>query len=337
MSVFDKLSKDEDFLQLFRATASKTRSAREEAGSYFASSLELPLRKTVLSTDVVNKYGIYEVVETFGRDFKYPLDLIAPGQEDEYVAYSIPNHGYIPQRRVEASDIMIPQFKIGNSIDCLLEHAEEGNPWFVRRMMEVYEAGFTTKVNADAWAVILAVGLDRNVVVYDADASAGQFTRRLISLANTTMARNGGGNGGMGAGRLTDIFISLEGMEDIRNWKLDQVPDDVRSQIYYAKDGDNAISMIHDVRIHPMYELGENQKFQNYYTNVLGGSIQGSDVELAVGLDLSQSDSFIMPVKDMPQTFDDPTLHREQKMGVYGWMNAGYGALDGRRVILLSY
>lgn len=337
MSIYSKaLSKDENFIKLLRATASESPDVRAEAGQYYAQALNLPLRKVVLSVDVVNRYGIFEVIETFGRDFKYPLDLIAPGEENEHVAYSIPNHGYIPQRRVEASDIMIPQFRIGNSIDCLLEHAEEGNPWFVNRMLEVYEAGFTDKINTDAWALILAAGLDRNLVVFDADAAAGQFTKRVVSLAQLAMKRGGGGNGGTGTGRLTDIFMSLEAMEDIRNWKIDEVPDSVREQIYYAKEGSNTISMIYDVRLHDMFEFGENSRFQNYYFNQLGGQIHPSDVELAVGLDLANNNSFVMPVKDMPQTFDDPILHREQKMGVYGWMKCGYGALDGRRIVLIS-
>lgn len=38
------------------------------------------------------------------------------------------------------------------------------------------------KINDDAWHTLLAAGLDRNVVVYDSAATAGQFTKRLVSL-----------------------------------------------------------------------------------------------------------------------------------------------------------
>ena len=41
---------------------------------------------------------------------------------------------------------------------------------------------------------LLAAGVDRNIVVFDSDADAGQFTKRLVSLMKTVMRRNGGGN-----------------------------------------------------------------------------------------------------------------------------------------------
>jgi len=65
--------------------------------------------------------------------------------------------------------------------------------------------------------------------------------------------------------------------------------------------------------------------------------VQGSDVELVVGLDQSKSDSFVMPVKAQLQVFEDPTLHRQQRAGYYGWAELGFGVLDNRRVVLGSF
>jgi hypothetical protein len=41
-----------------------------------------------------------------------------------------------------------------------------------------------------------------------------------------------------------------------------------------------------------------------------------------------------MPVREEMQMFDDPTLHRSAKAGVYGWMEIGFAALDTRRAVL---
>jgi len=69
----------------------------------------------------------------------------------------------------------------------------------------------------------LAAGVDRNILVYDADAAAGQFTKRLISLLKVVMRRNAGGNSAsIKRGTLTDLYLSPEGLEDIRNWGVDQ-------------------------------------------------------------------------------------------------------------------
>ena len=51
-------------------------------------------------------------------------------------------------------------------------------------------------MNDDGWHTLLVAGVDRNVLVYDADAADGQFTKRLISLMKTVMRRNAGGNTG---------------------------------------------------------------------------------------------------------------------------------------------
>ena len=82
--------------------------------------------------------------------------------------------------------------------------------------MEVLEASFVKKMNDDGWHTILAAGVDRNIVVFDSDAAAGQFTKRLVNLMKTVMRRNGGGNSSSNnRGQLTDLYVSPEAMEDL--------------------------------------------------------------------------------------------------------------------------
>ena len=56
-----------------------------------------------------------------------------------------------------------------------------------------------------------------------------------------------------------------------------------------------------------------------------------------MGLDLGSRDSFIMPVKQEVQIFEDDSLHRHQKAGLYGWAEIGFAVLDNRRVLLGSF
>lgn len=324
--------------ELLKLTKSGNAEVRVNAGNLFAKAIELPLRQAVFSGSTIN--GIYkpESLPSSQFEFRMPISIVAPGTEGEYRAYSIPGEGYIPHCRVEGDMVVIPTFKFANSIDWLLDHAEVGGTTFVDKAMEAYESGYVLKMNDDGWAVILYAGLDRNLVVYDADAAQGQFTKRLVTIAKTKVMRNGGGNyNSLNKARLTDIFISVEGMEDIRNWNVDQLDEVTRREVYKASDDSDVISKIFDVRLHPMTELGENADYQTYYLNELGGELPSGDVELAVGLDLSRDDSFIMPVRKNIETFYSEGLHREQKEGYYGWGNIGFGAMDGRRVILLSF
>lgn len=91
------------------------------------------------------------------------------------------------------------------------------------------------------------------------------------------------------------------------------------------------------MNLHDLDELGEGQEYQDFFTNELSGSVQTADLELVVGIDQSARDSFVMPVKEQLQVFEDPTLHRQQRAGYYGFAELGFGVLDNRRVILGSF
>lgn len=311
-------------------------SARKEesvaANAEFAKALELPLRQGVLNGNILD--GIFEPIQLAqSATPEFPLDLLAPGTEKDFVAYTIPNHGYVPEKHVESDYVMVPTYDVGASIDYLLKYARDARWDVVGRAMEVLEGSFVKKMNDDGWHTLLAAGLDRNIVVYDSDAVAGLFSKRMVSLMKTVMRRNGGGNSAStNRGMLTDLYVSPEAVEDIRNWNVDQVDEVTRREIYTAADG--AVNRVFGVNLHDLDELGEGQEYQLYYTSALGGALPGSKVELVVGLDLRKRDSFIMPIREQVQIFEDDTLHRQKRAGFYGWAEQGFAVLDNRRVIL---
>jgi len=330
-----KMTKPDDhFIELIQRSGSVDKNEALAAQRELAVALETPLRKGVLVGDVLD--GIFEKIQMApGSAAEFPLDLLAPGTENQHVAYTNPGHGRVPERAVEGDYVMVPTYTVASSIDYLLRYAREARWDVVGRAMQVLEAGFVKKMNDDGWHTLLAAGVDRNVMVYDADAAVGQFTKRLISLMKTVMRRNAGGNSGsLNRGKLTDIYLSPEALEDIRNWGLDQVDEVTRREIYQAGDDGTAITRIFGVNLHDTDELGADQEYQNFYVNQLAGTFTGSDVELVVGLDQSSNDSFIMPVKQDVQVFEDDAMHRQQRAGFYGWAEIGFAVLDNRRILL---
>ena len=328
---------DEQFLDLLKRSGSADKTEALVAQHELAQALEMPLRQGVLIGDVLD--GIFErmAVEP-GSSVEFPLDLLAPGEENTHVAYTNPGHGRIPERAVEGDYVMVPTYTVASSIDYLLRYAREARWDIVGRAMQVLEAGFVKKMNDDGWHTLLAAGVDRNILVYDGDAANGQFTKRLISLLKTVMRRNGGGNtGSVRRGSLSDVYLSPEALEDIRNWGLDQIDEVTRREIYLAGDGDAVITRVFGVNLHDMDELGSGQEYQTFYADQLAGTLQGSDSELIVGLDLNGNDSFVMPVKQEVQIFEDDALHRHQRAGFYGWAELGFAVLDNRRILLGSF
>ena len=327
----------DEFINLLVRSGNSDKSVALDAQREIAKALELPLRKGIMFGDVVT--GIFEkMVLEPGSSPEFPLDLLAPGTERDYTAYTNPGHGRIPEKHVEGDYVMVNTYGITNSIDFLLRYAREARWDIVARAMQVLESGFVKKINDDGWHTVLAAAVDRNILVYDGDAAAGQFTKRLISLAKTVMLRNGGGNSVTATGRLTDLYLSPEAIEDVRNWGVDQLDEVSRREVYQSADSGAPLTRIYGVNLNGLFEFGDGQEYQTFFTSDLGGSLgPNSDVELIVGLDLNARDSFVMPVKREVEIFEDEGLHRSQRQGYYGWAEVGFGVLDNRRVLAASF
>lgn len=326
-----------ELVQLLKAAADDHFETRTKAQYELAKALETPLRKGILFGDVVR--NIFEAIPQGPGQTEWPLDLLSPGREDEFVAYTSPGVGRIPEKHVEGDYVSVPTYEISNSIQWELRFARDANWPVVARALELLEGGMVKKINDDGWHVLLTAAYDRNISVYDADASAGQFTKRLVSLMKTVMIRQGGGNSAsLRRAALTDMYLSPESIEDVRNWGLDQVDDVTRREIYTSADNGPVVTRVFGVNLNPLYEFGQGQEYQLYYTNKLGGNLEASDVELVIGLDMVNRDSFIMPVRQQPQVFPDSVnLHRRGLDGYYTRGEFGFAVLDSRRVLAGSY
>ena len=321
--------------QLLSRAGSLQREESLAATSELAKALELPLRQGVMSGNILD--GIFEAINLQpGATAEFPLDFLAPGTEKEFVAFTIPNHGRIPERHVEGDYVMVPTYDVGASIDWLLKYARDARWDVVGRAMDVLQGQFVKKMNDDGWHTLLSAGADRNILIYDGDASSGMFSKRLVSLLKVVMRRNGGGNStSINRGESTDLYISPEGHEDIRNWGVDEVDPVTRRDLIVGEGG--LLVRIFQVNLHTLDELGEGQEYQNFYTNDLSGTMPAGKNEIVVGLDLRNNDSFVMPVRAPVQVFEDEALHRQRRAGMYGWAEHGFAALDTRRVLLGAF
>ena len=334
---------------LLKATADVDPVIRAKAITEFFSAVQLPVRQAIFDGD--NTTGIFNTVTLApGVSPEIPVDVIAPGTEGDYRAFTNPGKGYIPAVMSSGEKFTLQTIGDAGGVEWDLEHARNARWDIISRYMEALVAGFVKKQNDNCWNTILAAVADRALTVYDAGATVGQFTKKLFSLGRCAMARNAGGNQtSLKKGRMTDIWLSCEGIEEILNWNLDQVPDSVRSQLYSMSGNENTTLDILKVKLHEMYELGVGQEYQDYYLNTLGADLVpviGSthtvaDVELAIALDLATRDSFVLMETQPLQIFKDgaegSALRRSQKGGAYAWRKYGVGVLDTRRCMALSY
>lgn len=331
----DKIKPTAEMVDLFRKTGDSDPKVALAAQDEFATALRVPLRDGVMSGN--NFAGIFqEDPQEPGMTVEYPLSFLAPGTEKDFTAFTISQAGLIPYKAISGDYVTVPMYPIANSINWNLQYARKARWNIAARALQVMRDGFVEKLNNDAWHVLISAAADRNILVWDGDANQGMFTKRLVSISKVVMQRNGGGNAtSVNRGQLTDIYLSPEGLEDIRNWNVDQVDPVTRREIFLAPD--DGMTQIYQVRLHQLTELGVGQPYQTYLTSTLGGSLQASDLELAIGLDLSKDDSFYMPTDEMLNVYPDPVLHRSLQEGYYGWMSQGFAVLDTRRVLAMSF
>lgn len=323
-----------EMIELLRQSGNNQFETACAAQKELAKALTLPLRQGVLNGDTIG--GIFEAVNFQpGTSVEFPLDFLAPGSEKDFVAYTIPSQGRIPERHVEGDFVMVPTYEVGSSIDFSLKYARDARWDIVGRALQVLEASFVRKMNDDGWHTILAAGVGRGLQIYDSAGTAGYFTKRLVALMKTSMRRNGGGNStSINRGKLTDLYVSPESMEDIRSWSSTEVDDFTRREVFVSDD--YGLSKIFGVNLHDIDELGAGQAYNNYFEDTLGGTfpVSPAAVEIVVGLDLEKRDSFVMPVRQEIEVFEDPTFHRQRRMGMYGFGEHGFAVLDNRRVLL---
>lgn len=319
--------------ELLKLSGSNDFNVSQAATMQLTKALELPLQQGVLNGDITS--GIFEAIRLDpGVAPEFPLDALRTGQERYFVAYTIPNVGRIPEKTVEGDFVMVPTFDVGAAIDWSLKYARDARWDVVARCMEILEGMFVRKSNSDAWHTILASAVSRNLSVYDDAATGGLFTKRLVALMQTVMRRNAGGNStSVNQGKLTDLFMSPEAHQDVLSWDLTQIPDAIREKIFFNWDA-NGVTQIGSVRLHAIDELGVGQEFQTYLTDVLGATLQSGKTEFVVGLDLAHNDSFVNPIREDIQIFDDPMLHRQRRAGVYGWRSHGFSALSNLRSLI---
>lgn len=337
---------DKALIEKLKLMGHSDKRVAEAAQRAFAEELIHPLRQGVFDRDNLGDIYTPQVIPP-GATANYPLDFIRPGEESDWVAYTIAEQGRLPERRVEGSEINIPTFKIGSSIDWDLKFMQESRWDVVKRAIQVYEASFVRKINSDGWRTILTAAADRGLIVSASGAAVltgsnavavtppnqGEFTKELVSRMITAMTRGAGGNGN--AGRLTDLYVSLEAMEAVRAWDTSRIDEFTRREIFVSPE--MGLAKIYGTIMHAMTEFGVGQEYQSYLTSVLSFSLPVNTAQFCVGLDLSTRDSFVMPIKEELVTYDDPALYRYQRMGLFGWMRHGFGVLDNRRVLLGAF
>lgn len=328
--------------ELLMAAGQNVISNPVKVATELARAVELPLRQGVLKGDIVGDLYESEKLQP-GVQAEYPLDLLTPGTEDEYSAYTIPAQGRIPEMHVQGDYVTVPTFEIGASIDLAKKYARDARWNVVQRAIQVLEGMVVRKHNSDGWRCIISAAYNRFINVYDDKVVPGFFSKRVVELGKNVMRRFAGGNStSVNRGRLDRIYLSPEGLGDIRTWDVTQADPITRREIFVDDELDRM--KIFGVELRSIDELGYGQEFQSYWESKLGASmptytLNGTSytkLEIMVGVDLSHGTTFYHPVREEFGIQEDQMFARQRRISFWAYAESGWSVLDGRRVLALS-
>jgi hypothetical protein len=343
----------EQLKALFKETASAGENS--EAKKALAQAISVPILQEVRDASLARQLFAVEPLEP-GAQASYPIadDFEAP-------VFILPKLGRVPQNHIEApgEEVYVPTFNIGTSFDWSLRYARDGRIDIAQRAMRNAARAIIDFEEESAWRLLAPAATSAfpgkgllgarpaPIVEIDGGPAAGFLSKELINQMIVRMERS--------RRTLTDLYVSPEDMADIREWGESEVDPETRREIFIG----NGRGEIFNVRLHKVHQLGATGKYNinsndsasgifrvgaggkfNDYEPTIANKVNANG-ELVTpgetqiyGFDLTANDSLVMPIKQELEFFDDPSLHREQKQGFYGWEEIGMAVLDTRMLVM---
>jgi len=344
-----------DMKDLFKATASLDPESHEgkKARIELAAAIKVPILQEVKFQSAVRELYAVEVLEP-GAQAVYPV-----ADDFELPVWVLPGLGYAAQNFIEGvgEDVYVPTFKINTAADWKLTYARESRVDIAARAARKAAQAIAEYEEESGWTVLVAAGTTnfaatgllpaRNASIYEVDAAAqgaGYLSKELINKMMVGFQRLGRS--------LTDLWVSPEDAADIREWTETDIDPVTRREIFQSA----GMGSIWNVQLHVLPHLGQPGKFNindstsdyglfkdttgsyNDYTLDNANIVSSAGVVSTAGetqvwaFDMNANDSLVMPVKEELEIWDDPTLHRRQKQGFYGWEEVGFACLDSRSI-----
>jgi hypothetical protein len=346
----------EKMQELFRATASVNSHEGQMAYQAFAAALTTPILQEIKLRSVVRELFAVERLGP-GAQAVYPV-----ADDFDIPVWVLPGLGYVAQNFIEGvgEDVYVPTFSISASADWKLSYAREGRVDIAQRAARKIAQALAEYEEESGWKVIVPAGTTnfggsgllsaRSAPIYEVASGAsgaGYLSKELINKMIVGMKR---------ADRtLTDLYVSPEDAADIREWTDTDVDPDTRREIFQAA----GMGSIWNIRINEIKHLGAVGKFNinangssygvftadgagSFHDYTLdNGNVVDANAEVTTlgetqvwGFDRTVNDSLVMPMKQEFEAYEDPTLLRRQKAGVFGWEEVGFACLDSRMLCM---
>jgi hypothetical protein len=376
------LKRTQEQIELIQAMGSKNRDTAYEAQVALAEFIGPVINEVVSNAPTLS--NLFTPLQYNADDNpSIPLDVYYDISDEDYInVYSTNSPGGLPTNQVTPthSEMKLMTYKLDTAISFDKKYASRSrldvvSKSFTRAAQEILLkqertsgnlllgalAGATTTVNGTSKKHTIQANQANRFLLDDLNA--------MMTLAKRIRPSWAGGTPVAGSAGLTDIIVSPETVEDLREMAYNPIntrdadgavaasadnliaaPDTVRAPLFQSA----GIPEFYGVSVMEIHELGPNSKFQKIF-NVLdnssidnnpngGRSAQtvGDDDDLVLGIDRSR-DAFVRAIAVDQETgsefnlvADDQYSIRQAKVGWFGSIEEGRVVLDDRAIVAVA-
>ena len=359
-------------IELVKAMGSKDNKVSREATVIFAAFIAPVIQQVINVAGTSSK--IYTDVPYNEDDSpSIPLDLYYNEDVGYVSTWSQSIAGGLPSSQVEGvKEMKVSTYRLDSAVHMLKKYARRSRLDVVAKTVEKMAQEILVKQERNAWAVILKALAEASTqsqqhVVQSATDDVfivADLSELMTRIRRINAAFNGGSSATAPGEGLTDLYVSPEIKEQIRNFAFNPMntrvgptvpgstltsytattaialPDAIREEIFRSAGS----SEIYGVNITELLELGTSRRYNLLFsefagsTSYDGATFSGSGDEILVGFDLSR-ECFLRPIAqnaDSGATFttqvDDQWVARSEKLGWYGSLEESRIAVDSRGV-----
>ena len=376
------LKRTQEQIELIQAMGSKNRDTAYEAQVALAEFIGPVINEVVSNAPTLS--NLFTPLQYNADDNpSIPLDVYYDISDEDYInVYSTNSPGGIPTNQVTPthSEMKLMTYKLDTAISFDKKYASRSrldvvSKSFTRAAQEILLKQERTSGNlllgalAGASTTVNGTSKKHTIEANQANRFLLDDLNAMMTLAKRIRPSWAGGTPVAGSAGLTDIIVSPETVEDLREMAYNPIntrdadgavaasadnliaaPDAVRAPLFQSA----GIPEFYGVSVMEIHELGPNSKFQKIF-NVLdnssidnnpngGRSAQtvGDDDDLVLGIDRSR-DAFVRAIAVDQETgsefnlvADDQYSIRQAKVGWFGSIEEGRVVLDDRAIVAVA-
>jgi hypothetical protein len=298
-------------------------------------------------------------VEQFAENdnAEYPLDLFFNEKDNDIRVHFQSRPGGTPTSHLsDLQTVIVPTAGYQGEVDWNNKFARYGRLDVIARYIHKLAQAMLRKEEINGWAVLLdavaKASTNGTSHVVPSTTTDGVLhldgLNQLLTLSKRINTAIDGGTAANAPQGVTDLYMSIEAMQDIRAMSYNPV--NVRGALGAPGAGDSSIHLPSDMReeilkgggmptlmglvLHEMNEFGINFPYNTLFGNFYTGSFTQTSQEVIIGVDRTR-DSAVMPVKGALTVQNDIFMTRSDRSGVIAEEDVGFAVLDARQLSAL--